>query len=91
MLDIALEASTSSYEQLCKDSYTLAQVYIEWRLESLTEIPSDMYELLSSIPTDVSRWIVQQGGNTEPFLLDTFPEDVYAHCMAVRGMTSIEF
>ena len=79
MLNMALEPPTSPSEQLCYDSYTLAQGYVEWRLEGFTDDSTAM--LLQQMPTDISKWIVLQGEKVGEDFLDAFPEDVYDHCV----------
>lgn len=80
-MTIADMPSTSSYEPLCNDSYTLAQEYVEWRLEEPTGSLELITDLSDGLPRDISLAILYRGQLLSYRELYTFPEDVYDHCV----------
>ena len=80
-MTIADMPPTSSYEPLCTDSYTLAQEYVEWRLEEPTGSLELITEAANRLPRHISLAILYSGRELSDEKLYTFPDDVYDHCM----------
>lgn len=80
-MTIPLEQPTEASQQLCNNSYTLAQEYIEWRLQEGSASLMDVNDLAQTLPLGIANAILYSGGLLSDEELYTFPDEVYGQCI----------
>lgn len=78
---MTLEAPTDVSQPLCIDSYTLAQEYVEWRLDEGSDSLDNVVQAANKLPRDVSLAILYSARELSDEGLYTFPNEVYGQCV----------